>query len=521
MKDALSLIRDLNGKFEAENMKWKHLICDQINTSGASAAPPLSGKIAVIMKDYLSGFYDMGQELETTIAELCRSNSMLSNENTELAKRCTDSIPIDDIGYAGEYNPASHYIPGDIVKYADSLYLCIKRCTEVAPSRKDMHWRIIELNTDYNCSFYNAGEYDSEKTYTTNDVVIYSQEIYACWDACKGITPSADSKYWKRIVRKSPNMTASSDLKEKYNQLYLDHTSLYTDYLSVSKEYELFKENISISDFDLVKPYFPGNIVYYKAELYLNVKQCVGVSPRIKNMSWKKISMSGILNSINKNIIDKLHYGGLYEPTMTYSEGTIVKYNNHLWVSLMDDNEVEPTKRDKNGCCTWWGISNSDKLVVRSNDYERTIKDKINAIQQIKRLKDDYNDLVIKYNTIQNKLRIMSSNITALVNNLRNITSPETSPENKIVNALACKGQANIIYNECQEILEPIQSDFTADLVNSINQIVNIAHINIDDIHQTDEDALETLDDIEAREGDIIKLARKVIEKIIGESIDA
>lgn len=346
MKDALSLIRDLNGKFEAENMRWKHLICDQINTSGASAVHPLSGKIAVIMKEYLSGLYNMSQELEPVIAELCRSNSMLSDENTKLSKKLislqseahecylknceleSSSIPISDISYVGEYHPATCYKPGDVVKYSESLYLCCKRIS--------------------------------------------------------------------------------------------------------------------------------------------------GVLPKIKNIHWKRISQNRLKTLVNADIIDKLNYAGLYDPTVVYTEGAIVKYDNHLWVSLMDDNKIEPTKIGKNGCCTWYGISQSDKLVVSHNEFERVIKDKINASQTIKYLKDENMELTIKYNDIQHKLSHHGSK-----------------------------------YNEAQE------------LSNSLTQIINLCHINIEDIHQTDEDALEPLDDIESREKDIIKLARKIIEKIIGESIDA
>ena len=102
--------------------------------------------------------------------------------------------------WKGDYSAIVSYIPNDMVRYSEAVYLCTQSALNHLPTETDYFAKMIEYGTDgingiNGTSFTWRGEYLGGSTYNPKDVIKYNGSVYVCVNQTAGNLPTNVS-YW-------------------------------------------------------------------------------------------------------------------------------------------------------------------------------------------------------------------------------------------------------------------------------------------------------------------------------------
>ena len=147
---------------------------------------------------------------------LCIARSIYDNTNpnqTPDKDTAVWAVLSESISWQGEYNAASSYKPGEVIRLGARAYICIEGyendgSTLPEPPNSD-YWELLVDGMSW------KGPWDINTEYEISDVVEYAQSSYICLQAdTVGVTPGTDPAIWQLVAQGDSNavLTTTGDI---------------------------------------------------------------------------------------------------------------------------------------------------------------------------------------------------------------------------------------------------------------------------------------------------------------------
>ena len=99
--------------------------------------------------------------------------------------------------WKGDYNTASSYVPNDLIRYNEVIYICIKSSMGNLPTDTNYFYEFVQNGTNgtNGVSFVWRDTFQAGISYVQNDVVKYNGSVYMCVAPTSGNLPTNTSYF--------------------------------------------------------------------------------------------------------------------------------------------------------------------------------------------------------------------------------------------------------------------------------------------------------------------------------------
>lgn len=244
----------------------------------------------------------------------------------------------DGIAFVGTWNPSSfHYKVNDIVSYGGQLYICNTHHTSIA-TFDTIKFTIFANGLQF------EGVYDNATTYQPGDVVTYGSNSYIATQTTVGNLPT-DPTYWNVInqglvfrgVYSDATQYYKGDIVTRgaYSYTALRDTIGDSPSTATSDWGQLNPGQDFRSNWNVAVSYTKGDVVRYGAYTYIALRDTVGDNPDVSASDWEQLNPGQ-------------EWKGDYNNAISYTEGDIVAYGPYVYIAKQDTTGNLPTN------ATYW-----------------------------------------------------------------------------------------------------------------------------------------------------------------------
>lgn len=249
--------------------------------------------------------------------------------------------------YVNEYRQDVIYYHRNIVKYNNSIYICVDDSPigilNKSPTEYPESWHLLTT------TFSPKGTYDESITYNKGDIVKdqTGMSIHLSLSDNNVGKPLTDGSHWFNLI----DVREMADTLENQEQERINNENERIAFELERQTNESLREEkinnlISLGEYSNTTTYQPRNVVMYNGSGYMCIQESTGNLPTDTNY-WQKIvdkgekgerGIKGDKGSDGINLIFK----GVYDNTATYSANDLVRYNGSLFMCLQSITGVSP-----------------------------------------------------------------------------------------------------------------------------------------------------------------------------------
>lgn len=274
-----------------------------------------------------------------------------------VSKNCNNSaVPTDESAWSlmakkgeaaefkGDWEHCKEYDINDIVYYHGSSYVS-KNCDNTARPTDESAWHLVAAQS----KIQYQGEWDDCHSYELGDVVEFRGSSYVSLVCDNEACPTDDTK-WGILSSKGDSVLFKGewrgcDVYGKGDIVYF-HGSSYVslaceneDEPTNTSKWGLLAKEGSINykgNWDECTTYEKGEVVVYKGSSYVS-KVCNNTSEPTDECKWGLLALRGT----------SMNFQRAWEDCTTYEKYAVVTYRGSCYISLVCNNEANPTDDSK------------------------------------------------------------------------------------------------------------------------------------------------------------------------------
>lgn len=153
----------------------------------------------------------------TSETSVITNSARMSDNNYEKAR---------PLFFRGDWSKSEDYETGDLIRYKNTYYFCLKKCRSTTPSSSSAYWDVFLIG-----SMVYKGNWKQDREYHINHLVKYNCCIYICNETTKSC-PDDNSDKWTLLIKESLDESADS------NKYLLTHDSDFSSMLNTAIDFD-------------------------------------------------------------------------------------------------------------------------------------------------------------------------------------------------------------------------------------------------------------------------------------------